>query len=578
MPYVAKKDRNQMMICSMDSLVADDSIARVIDAFVEGLDLDGINITKAKSDFEGRPRYDSKSLLKLYIYGYQNSIRSSRKLARACSVNLEVMWMLGGLTPDFRTISDFRKENADGLKKVFHAFNAKIAGALSKGFLSVDGSKILACNSKDNNFTANKLDDRIKWLDAHCEEYMRLIRIADARDADDADEIREGTLTKEELEDRFAEAKERLEHYRELREYMEKNGLSQLSLTDEECKLMKNKNGFSVAYNVQTAVDSETHLIENFEMTNQPTDHGLIGRTVEQLRKNASDSGKHPVIETVADKGYQEENDMAACLRNGIIPNVIQPDGQDTCELELPYEENPEAGQDDPGAMLARGEIPESYRNVIDKAEVVTRRKLVRDDVPAQEIKSPYGTEEEMLARAAEGYFVRDPERNVVYCPGGEQLRQKCIKKNGNVRYSNKTACRHCRYRNRCYSGKNEWKEIDFNKDTLEKPCKTWNNDREPEKRKHSPACPCCTGRKGHYEKRRVVKITFRPDKAKMAKRMCTSEHPFGTIKRSMDGGYFLLKGMKKVTGEFALMSLGYNIKVAMNLLGYGKLVSLVSE
>ena len=575
MPYVVKKDRNQMMFCSMDSLVADNSIARVIDAFVEGLDLDELHITKAKSDLEGRPRYDSKSLLKLYIYGYQNSIRSSRKLAQSCSVNIEVIWMLGGLTPDFRTISDFRKQNAGALKDVFHAFNKKIAEALSKGFLSIDGSKIMACNSKDNNFTANKLDDRIKWLDAHCEEYMRLIKLADAQDDEDV-ELMEGRLTKEQLESKLAEAQERLAKYQGYRQYMEENGLSQLSLTDVDSKLMKNKNGFAVAYNVQTAVDSETHLIENFEMSNQPTDHGQLRPTVKKIQKDAAANDEKKVIETVSDKGYQQEDDMVNCLRDGVIPNVIQPDGQDTCELNMLHEDNPDAGEDDPGAMLANGRIPEAYKGVIDKVEIVEKKEKVKDPASVEEVKSPYGTEEEMIARAAEGYYVRDPERNVVYCPTGEQLRQKSVKNNGNIRYSNKTACRNCKFRDKCYSGKNQWKEIDFSKDQLEKPCRLWNKDKPGNDRK--PETPKRSKGKGHYETRKYVRITFRPDKAKMAKRMCTSEHPFGTIKRSMNGGYFLLKGIKKVTGEFALLSLGYNMRVAVNLLGFKKLVSLVYE
>lgn len=172
MPYIPKEDRNQMMFCSMDSFVAPDSMARVIDAFVEHLDLEKVGIQKEAAR-EGRPGYDPRCLLKLYIYGCRNAIRSSRKLEQACKVNLEVRWMIGGLTPDFHTISDFRKDNNVALKKVFHEFNRKVASAIATGFYSIDGTKVLAVNSKDNNFISSKLDDRIKWLDAHCGEYMR---------------------------------------------------------------------------------------------------------------------------------------------------------------------------------------------------------------------------------------------------------------------------------------------------------------------------------------------------------------------------------------------------------------------
>ena len=175
------------------------------------------------------------------------------------------------------------------------------------------------------------------------------------------------------------------------------------------------------------------------------------------------------------------------------------------------------------------------------------------------------------MERAKQGYFVRDPERNLVYCPAGEILRQKCIKKNGNIRYANKNACRHCKNRNKCYKGKNEWKEIDFTKDGLEKPCKEWlkaeGQECDSKKKK----------RKGHYELIKVVKFKLKPDIVKMSQRMCLSEHPFGTIKRSMKADYFLLRGLRKVTGEFALLCLGYNIERAKNLLGFNKMMELMA-
>ena len=125
-----------------------------------------------------------------------------------------------------------------------------------------------------------------------------------------------------------------------------------------------------------------------------------------------------------------------------------------------------------------------------------------------------YGTPEEMLVRAKEGYFVRDPERNLVYCPEGEVLRQKCIKKNGNIRYANKNACKHCRNRNKCYKGKGEWKEIDFTKDTLEKPCKEWLKAEGKECENAKQAV------KGHFEKVKVVKFFLKPSFEKMSQRM----------------------------------------------------------
>ena len=120
-------------------------------------------------------------MIKLYLYGSRKKIRSSRNLAEACRLNVEVKWLMEGLEPDFRTISDFRKENIDCMKKIFHEFNRRISKFLEKGFVSVDGSKFQAVNSKDNNFTANKLDDRIRWLNQHTDEYLRQLAELDEK-------------------------------------------------------------------------------------------------------------------------------------------------------------------------------------------------------------------------------------------------------------------------------------------------------------------------------------------------------------------------------------------------------------
>lgn len=567
MPYIPKFDRNQMMLCSWDSFVDSESIVRLIDAFIENLDMSDLEIKEVSGT--GRPAYDPRSLFKLYIYGNRKGIRSSRKLAESCRINMEVKWLMGGLEPDFRTISDFRKDNIDSMKTIFHKFNQRIAGAFEWGFVSVDGSKFLANNSKDNNFTKNKLDDRIKWLDGHTNEYLRILKEMDEQE--DLDET-PNKLNREIIEEKLKEATERLEKYKAYQKLLEESGQSQLSLIDADAKLMKNKNGFAVAYNPQTAVDSETHLIRDFEMTNQVTDHGLLTPTMKGIREESGDE----ILDVVADKGYEQSEDMVQCLENGIIPHVITDDGKDGYELEIPYEEaETDLASTSPEELrkaLHAGMIPEAYREVITDIEVKEVRRKESDEPESEDVQtSPYGTSEEMKARAEEGYFVRDPERNLVYCPNGEILRQKCIKKNGSIRYANKNACRHCRNRNKCYKGKNEWKEIDFTKDTLEKPCRDWlkagGKDAIPE------------GRKGkwHYETIKIVKFFLKPEISKISKRLCLSEHPFGTVKRAMGAGYFLLKGIRKVTGEFALICLGYNIERARNLLGFHKMMELMA-
>ena len=557
MGYVQGVDRNQATIVTLDVMVAPDSEARLVDAFVDSLDLEKLGFRPPAA--EGRPAYDPRSMLKLYVWGYRKGIRSSRKLAASCRENVEAMWLVSGVRPDFRTISDFRKDNAEAMREVFRALVERLSGAVAWGFCSVDGSKFRASNSKANNFTASKLDDRIEWLERHVDEYLGALDEADAGGADAA-----GPLTRELVEAKLAEAQKRLELYRGYRDLMEREGLSQLSLTDPDARLMRSGGGFAVAYNPQTAVDSETHLIRDFEMTNAPTDHGQLLPTMARVAQ-ASDG----VVEVVADKGYRQSEDMAACLEAGVLPHVIAGDGARGHEVELPHEpaEGLDPSSEDPAELsrcLRAGEVPEAYEGVVAKAEVGTVRRRVPDG-PADE---PRGTRGDMEARAAEGYFVRDPLRELVVCPAGETLRRKGTRKSGAVVYANRAACRRCPHRGRCFGGRQEFKQVAFGKDDLEKPCRPWHEA--------AGTVPDATRGRYHYETSDVVVLELRPDVRRTSERMCLSEHPFGTIKRSMGADHFLLRGLEKVEGEFSLMCLAYDLARARNLLGFEALMDLM--
>ena len=245
------------------------------------------------------------------------------------------------------------------------------------GGTSIDGSKFNACNSKDKNFTKNKLDDRIKWLNGHIEEYLRIL---DDADKEEGSEEGSDKLTKELVEEKLKEARERLAKYEGYQKLMEESGQSQMSLTDADAKLMKSKNGFAVTYNPQTAVDSETHLIRDFQMTNQVTDHGLMDSTLKEVREESEG-----VIEAVADRGYESEEDMIKCLEDGIIPHVITEDGKDGYQLEIPYEGAADADTEstDPEGLkkaLHAGVIPKAYKDVITDIEVIEVRKKVSDE------------------------------------------------------------------------------------------------------------------------------------------------------------------------------------------------------
>ena len=555
-------DRHQVTMQSLDSMIDPENPVRVIDAFVNSLDLKELGFKRVGVAKEGRPAYPNESMLKLYLYGNSNQLRSSRRLQKAAKVNLEVIWLMNGLTPDFRTISDFRKDNISSMKKVFHEFNKRVEAALEFGFVSIDGSKFQANNAKDKNFTQSKLDDRIRRLDIQSEEYLRLLELSDE------EEESEGQLTREELEDKLKSIRERKERYEKYLRYMEENSLSQLSLTDVDAKLMKSKNGYQVSYNVQTVVDSETHLLRDYNVTTQATDHGLLAESLEGIKRDGE------ILESVADKGYHSTQDMAECLEKGIIPNVILPNGKDNYELEVPYEECEGAEElkdsiepEQLKVCLRAGVIPEVYEGIIESAEIVEKERRIREP---QEGGTPYKTEEEMKARAAEGFFVRDHDADCVYCPAGEKLRRKSIKKNGDVRYANKLACKRCKHRDKCT--KSAWKEVDFPDKATEWACKKWK----------TANAECEVKTKGKYRKKlkreikRYVKFVFKPDRKKMSMRMCLSEHPFGTMKRTRDAAYFLLRGKRKTVGEFALIALGYNQTRAFNLLGYEKMMAVM--
>lgn len=563
MPYVKNLDRNQLMMTSLDAMVDDHSIARVIDAFADSLDLEQLGFVRSEPAVEGRPSYDPCSMLKLYLYGYQNRITSSRKLQNACSVNIEVIWLVKGVKPDFRTISEFRRQNAGCMKKVFRSFNQLMKCEIDLCFQSVDGSKFIANNSRNCNFTASKLDDRILWLEGHIEEYMRLLEESDSEDEDP------GKFSPEELEDKIREAEDRLNRYKGYRDRMETENLSQISTTDPDSRLMKTRNGFNVSYNIQTVVSSESHLISDFNVTNQVTDYGQLLPSLKDIKKEHPDE----IIEAVSDKGYQSAEDMMACLENGIIPHVILPDGQDSYELLFPHEpaENCDPSTKVPEELkkcLRAGIIPNAYKDYIERAAVVERS--VRIEAESDSIKtSPFKDEQEMKDKAAEGYFVRDAERNIVYCPAGNILRKTYITKKNRIRYVNKTACRSCPYRDQCFKGKKGFKEVEFNKDEFFKPNGNWLRE-QGKKPKFT---------KSHIPKevRQFVKIVFRPDRRKMAERQCLSEHPFGTIKHSMGVRYLLLRGKEKVEAEFSLLATCYNIKRAISLIGFEELMRRIA-
>ena len=569
MPYQKELNRKQVFFTCLEDLISEDSHARIIDCFIDSLDLKSMGFSKSVPAVEGRPSFSASNLLKLFLYGFRHSLNSSRKLEEACRINIEVKWLLKGLEPDFRTISNFRRDNIMHLKKVFFEFNRRLLVTLETGFYAIDGTKIQANNSKKRNFTANKLDDKIAKLNEATAFYIKQVEEYDSID-NELDPNHK--FTKAELEEKVEKYREKTELFLKKRKEMEEKGLTQISLTDSDSKLMNTRNGFSMSYNVQTAVDSKTHIIKDFKVTDRPSDFGLLSETIDRTKKEKADE----IVEVVADKGYECSEDMVECLEKGVIPNVISKSKKQGYELETKYEaseidENTIKSRkaDDIKKCLRAAVIPEVYKDYISDIKVTEKKNLLKEDEsPESELPVYKMSEQEMRERALKGYFVRDAERNIVYCPGGFTLRAKSFRRNGSVVYANRVACKKCPLSNICNKTKSPFKEVEFSKDSLEKPCKGF-----------IPKSETISGNKTKRKlvKTKVVKFIFKPDSEKMNKRKNIAEHPFGTIKRNLNGYYFLLRNKIKTTGEFALFSLSYNFKIALNMLGFNKMMAIMA-
>ncbi len=319
MPYIEGQDRNQIILFpeSIDDYINDDSPVRVIDEYVEQLNMEQLNFKKASCAATGRPPYNPKDLLKLYLYGYLNRVRSSRRLEHESIRNIEVIWLLKKLKPDFKTIAEFRKNNKKALRTVFREFTKlcdewKLFG---KELVAIDGSKFRACNSKRNNYSVKKLDRHLKYIDEKVDKYLKEL------DECDAVEVNDRKLTADEIKEKIKELRKRKEKYEEYKKQLEQTGQNEMSTTDPDSRLMcNNNNSVDVSYNVQTTVDSKHKLIVDFKVTQNPNNLGELDNMA--LRAKKIFKGKE--FEALADKGYYKAEDLKKCVDNGITPYVTK--------------------------------------------------------------------------------------------------------------------------------------------------------------------------------------------------------------------------------------------------------------
>ncbi len=596
-PYELGTGRDDLMFISLNMLVGDYDLPNVVETFVECKVKGNIKLKYSERENVGRKSYDPYMLLTLFIVGYMLGIRSCRRLEEFVKNHTWGIWICRRLTPNFRTINDFRKNNASEIAAVFYAFNAFLKDDVSPstgtqafgGCLSVDGTKIRAQQSKDGCHTANKIGDRIQNDKNRIAELTEELKNSSWEEGCDETNLPEDTKAKV---DRLKKYQEREKKHEEIQTAIRETG-EQYSENDPDSRLMKNHyGGCNPSYNIQTAVDSESHLIAAVETTNKCTDHGLIRQTIDNVER-----AEDEILEVIADNGYAQPEDMVDSLENGIIPNTFLSKYEDEngnkihnkeIELEFKYEENEVTEEEkssnkaeDLKKCLRAGVVPEPYKDYLEpvkdkKGEVKVFRRFSKDI----ETSLPFGlekmTEEELKAKAKEGYFVRDAKKNEVYCPGEKVLRKKSDKDGGTIRYANKLACKKCPFKDKCFNSTKvtKWKEIDFSKNCRIKEA----NFRNDGKEEPIEPVPKIKGEVKKVTRWKGVHFIFRPDQEKLDKRKCTSEHPFGTIKRIMHGDYFLLKGLQKVAAEANLLALGYNIKRALNLFSAPTLLKVMGR
>jgi transposase len=476
MGYIEGQDRKQTVLFPevLDDYISEDNPVRFIDAFIEGLDLSGMGFGKAIPKETGRPPYDPGDLLRLYVYGYLNRTRSSRRLEREAGRNVELMWLMGKLRPDFKTIADFRKDNPQALKKVCREFTlwCKRLELFGGELVAIDGSKFGAVNSPKRNFTEKKLRRMMREIDHKIEQYVKEL------DRHDREEAGQPVLNREQLKEKIQRYKERRGEYEQLKGELEQSGESQVSLTDPDSRSMRVGHGVEVSYNVQIVVDEKHKLLVEHEVTNDVTDVGQLSAMANQAKETLGVER----LEAVADRGYYNSEEVKACEQSGITAYVPKPNTS---------------------SNLKRG-------------------LFTKED------------------------FVYEAEKDCYRCPAGKELsyRYQGVEQGRAIRGYTITGCKSCALRSQCSINKRGIRWV-----------KRWVDEAVLEAM--------------------ARRIAEHPEKVELRK--CLAEHPFGTIKRGMTQGYFLMRGLTKVRTEMSLTVLAYNLKRVVNILGVKRMVEALA-
>lgn len=480
MAFITGIDRNQKIMFPeyVEDYISDDNPIRVIEEYVETINFKEMGFTKTTEIRAGAPGYHPSILMKLYLYGYLNGIRSTRKLENEANRNIEVMWLLRRLKPDFKTIADFRKENRSNLVRVFKDFSflCKELGLYGKELIAVDGTKIKANNSKRNNYNQKKIDRQVKYIDEKTQEYLK------ALEESDLTEESQVKYSSEEIKEKLEYLKQRKNAYEAIEQGLKESGETEISTVDPDSRLMENKkNGLEMGYNLQIAVDAKHKLIVDFDVTQNASDQGNLN-SMSLKAKDAFDMKEKDKLELLADKGFYQAEDLKKCEDNNTITYVSK----------------------------------QAYANSTNDREFYTDK------------------------------FKYDKDRDIYLCPGGYELNKIKHRKEDldSFKYRNYEACKNCEYKTRCTTAK-KGRTISRSKDQdfLDK-----------------------------------VDARTQENMDKYLQRQMIVEHPYGTIKRTMNAGYYLCRGMESVLGETSLIMLAYNFKRVLNIIGIDNLRRKIAE
>ena len=320
--FIEGEDRGQSTLFPerLEDYVAEDNPVRVIDVFVDELDLGQLGFSGVVPEATGRPGYRPSVLLKLYVYGYLNRVQSSRRLEREAGRNVEVMWLTGRLVPDHKTIADFRKDNGPAIRKVCAQLIAlcRRLELFAEASVAIDGAKFKAVNTRDRNFTRAKMKRRLEQIEESVGRYLQQLDSADRQEPSLARSTKTGRLT-----DKIAKLKEEMQRLKALEVRMLATPDQQISLTDADARSMATSGRGSgmVGYNVQAAVDTKHHLIVAHEVTNVGTDRSQLSA----MAKKTKAALEADTLDVVADRGYFNGEEILACEEDGITVTLPKP-------------------------------------------------------------------------------------------------------------------------------------------------------------------------------------------------------------------------------------------------------------